>query len=69
MNKKKHSDLSPPSAKGLFMKLFLSALLLSVLTSLAGVNALGQHTKPQPSARDLTRKVSLRCSPAKLWPW
>lgn len=49
------------------MKLFLSVLLLSVLTPLAEVSALGQDTKPQPSARDLTRKVSLRCSPAKLW--
>ena len=49
------------------MKLFFSALLLSVLTPLAGVDAPGQHTKPQPSARDLTRKVSLRCSPNRLW--
>ena len=49
------------------MKLFLSALLLSALITLAGVNALGQHTKPQPSARDLTRRVSLRCSPRNLW--
>jgi hypothetical protein len=49
------------------MKRFLSALLLSVLTPLAGLNALGQHTKPQPSARDITRKVSLRCSPRRLW--
>lgn len=56
-----------PQAKGLFMKLVLSALLLTVLTPLTGVNALGQHTKPQPSARDMTRKVSLRCSPRNLW--
>ncbi|MGZ5481458.1 MAG: hypothetical protein ACXWID_05695 [Pyrinomonadaceae bacterium] len=49
------------------MKLFLSYLLLIVLFSLAGLNALGQDTKPQPSARDIARKVSLRCSPGKLW--
>jgi len=49
------------------MKRFLSALLLGILTSLAGVNALGQDTKPQPSDRDIRRKVSLRCSPRRLW--
>lgn len=49
------------------MKPLLSALLLSILTPLAGVNALGQHIKPQPSARDIARKVSLRCSPRNLW--
>lgn len=49
------------------MKLFLSALLFSVLAPLTGANALGQDSKPQPSARDLTRKVSLRCSPRNLW--
>ena len=49
------------------MKRFLSALLLTVLTPLAGFNALGQDTKPQPSARDIARKVSLRCSPRNLW--
>lgn len=49
------------------MKPLLSALLLSVLTALAGVNTLGQDTKPQPSARDISRKVSLRCSPTRLW--
>ena len=49
------------------MKLFLSALLFSVLAPLTGLNALGQDTKPQPSARDIARKVSLRCSPARLW--
>lgn len=49
------------------MKLFLIALLLSVLTPVAGLNALGQHQKPQPSAKDIARKVSLRCTPRKLW--
>ena len=49
------------------MKRLLPALLLIVFTPLAGLNALGQHIKPQPSARDLSRKVSLRCSPARLW--
>ena len=49
------------------MKLFLSALLLSVVTLLASVSVLGQQSKPQPSAKDLTRKVSLRCSPNRLW--
>jgi len=49
------------------MKRFLSGLLLSALTVLAGANALGQETKPQPSARDIRRKVSLRCLPSKLW--
>jgi hypothetical protein len=49
------------------MKLFLFALLLSVLAPLAGLNAPGQNAKPQPSARDLARKVSLRCSPTRLW--
>ena len=50
------------------MKRILSALLLVVLAALAGVDALGQHIKPQPSARDLSRRVSLRCTPARLWP-
>ena len=49
------------------MKLFLSGLLLTVLAPLAGISALGQHIKPQPSARDLTRRVSLRCSPRRVW--
>src|SRR5918992_4336584 len=49
------------------MKRILSALLLSVLTPLAGLHALSQHTKPQPSARDIARKVMLRCSPRRLW--
>src|SRR5687767_2398131 len=49
------------------MNRLLSALLLSVLAPLAGLSALGQHTKPQPSARDIARKVSLRCSPTRLW--
>jgi hypothetical protein len=49
------------------MKLFLSALLFSVLAPLTGLNALAQDTKPQPSARDISRKVSLRCSPGKFW--
>ena len=49
------------------MKPFLPALLLVSLTPLAGVSALGQNTKPQPSARDIARKVSLRCSPRNLW--
>jgi hypothetical protein len=49
------------------MKRLLSALLLFVITPLAGLNALGQDTKPQPSARDIARKVNLRCSPGRLW--
>jgi len=49
------------------MKLFLSALLLSVVTLLASVSVPGQQSKPQPSARDIARKVSLRCSPSRLW--
>ena len=49
------------------MKRFLTCLLLSALTVLVGANALGQNTKPQPSARDLSRRVSLRCSPNRLW--
>ena len=49
------------------MKRLLFVLLLSVLTPLAGLNTLGQHTKPQPSERDIKRKVSLRCSPSRLW--
>ena len=49
-----------------FVSLFAAPLLI-VLASLAGVNALGQHIKPQPSVRDMTRKVSLRCSPGRLW--
>lgn len=48
------------------MKRLLSILLFSILTPLAGPNALGQDTKPQPSARDIERRVSLRCSPRKL---
>ena len=49
------------------MKLLLSALVLGALTCLVEVDAFGQYVKPQPSARDLGRKVSLRCSPRKLW--
>jgi hypothetical protein len=49
------------------MKLLLSVLVLSGLTLLAEVDAFGQNVKPQPSTRDITRKVSLRCSPRKLW--
>ena len=49
------------------MKRLLSALLLSALSSLGGLNTLGQDTKPQPSARDTARKVSLRCSPTRLY--
>jgi hypothetical protein len=49
------------------MKLLLSVLVLSGLAFLARVDAFGQDVKPQPSARDLGRKVSLRCSPRKLW--
>jgi hypothetical protein len=51
----------------MFMKAILFALLMSVLPHLVGFNALGQNTKPQPSARDIARKVSLRCSPTRLW--
>jgi hypothetical protein len=49
------------------MKLLLSALVLGGLTFLIAVDAFAQDVKPQPSARDITRKVSLRCSPRKLW--
>ena len=49
------------------MKRILSALLLMVVTLFVGFNALGQDTKPQPSATDIRRKVSLRCSPGRLW--
>jgi len=49
------------------MKLLLSALLLGGLVALVRVDAFGQHVKPQPSAKDVARKVSLRCSPRKLW--
>lgn len=48
------------------MKLLLSALVLGGLTFFVEENALAQDVKPQPSARDITRKVSLRCSPRKL---
>ncbi len=49
------------------MKLLLSALVLIGLTLLVEVDALAQNVKPQPTARDLGRRVSLRCSPRKLW--
>jgi hypothetical protein len=49
------------------MKLLLSALVLGGLTFLGQENAFAQGVKPQPSARDVTRKVSLRCTPRKLW--
>ena len=49
------------------MKLLLSALVLIGFTFLAEINAFAQSVKPQPSARDVTRKVSLRCRPRKLW--
>jgi hypothetical protein len=49
------------------MKLLLSALFLTGFTFLAQVDALAQYVKPQPSDKDLARKVVLRCSPRKLW--
>ena len=49
------------------MKLLLSALVLTGLTFFIEIDALAQSVKPQPSTRDVTRKVSLRCSPRKLW--
>jgi len=49
------------------MKLLLSALVLVGLTLLAEIDGFAQSVKPQPSARDVTRKVSLRCTPRKLW--
>jgi hypothetical protein len=49
------------------MKLLLSALVLIGLTFLGDENAFAQDVKPQPSTSDLGRKVSLRCSPRKLW--
>lgn len=49
------------------MKLLLSALVLIGLTLLADIDAFAQDVKPQPSTGDVTRKVSLRCSPRKLW--
>ncbi|HEX5702448.1 MAG TPA: hypothetical protein VFX97_04465 [Pyrinomonadaceae bacterium] len=49
------------------MKRFLPALLLMIVTLFAGHSAFGQDTKPQPSARDIARKVSLRCSPGRLY--
>jgi len=48
------------------MKLLSSALVLGALMCLVKVGACGQDVKPQPSTRDLRRKVSLRCSPRKL---
>ena len=47
--------------------LLLSAPLLIGLTFLAKFDACAQYAKPQPSPRDVTHKVSLRCSPRKLW--
>lgn len=47
------------------MKLLLSALVLVGLAFLIEVEAFAQYVKPQPSARDITRKVTLRCSPRK----
>ena len=49
------------------MKLLLSALVLIGLTFFAEIDAFAQSVKPQPSTRDVTRKMSLRCSPRKLW--
>lgn len=53
-------------AKEMFMKLLLATLVLCGLASRAGVDASAQQVKPQPSARDAARKVSLRCSPRNL---
>jgi hypothetical protein len=49
------------------MKLLLSTLALICLSFFAAVDAFAQDVKPQPSDRDLARRVSLRCSPRKLW--
>ena len=50
------------------MKIILSALVLIGFTLHAETDAFAQRVKPQPSARDVARKVTLRCSPRKLWP-
>ncbi|HEX8492552.1 MAG TPA: hypothetical protein VF658_06895 [Pyrinomonadaceae bacterium] len=49
------------------MKLLLYTLVMVGLTFSVEVCAFAQNVKPQPSDRDLSRKVSLRCSPRKLW--
>ncbi len=49
------------------MKLLLSALVLIGLAFFAEIDASAQGVKPQPSTRDVRRKVSLRCSPRRLW--
>jgi hypothetical protein len=52
--------------KGLYMKLLLSALVLIGLMFFGDIDAFTQDVKPQPSTRDVSRKVSLRCSPRRL---
>jgi len=49
------------------MKLLVSALALIGLILLTEVETLAQYVKPQPSARDVTRRVSVKCTPRKLW--
>jgi hypothetical protein len=51
-----------------FVNRFLPALMLGVFVHLAGVVAPAQGLKPQPSARDLARRVRLRCSPRRVRP-
>ena len=49
------------------MKLLVFVITLCSLAVLLEFNAAAQDVKPQPSARDVKRKVSLRCTPRKLW--
>ena len=49
------------------MKVILFTLLLVVPAYLNTGNAFAQQIKPQPTTRKLSVKVSLRCSPQKLW--
>ena len=49
------------------MRLFISALGLCCLAFAVAFDVPAQDVKPQPSARDVRRKVSLRCLPRKLW--
>ena len=49
------------------MRLLVSVIALCCLVILVAFDASAQDVKPQPSARDVRRKVSLRCTPRKLW--
>lgn len=49
------------------MRVLLSLTALCCFIAPIASDVIAQDTKPQPSAQDLKRKVTLQCAPRKLW--